>query len=260
MIWKFVGSGISEHYLIGTMHVGCAAAYTYATSAKRLIKRSDIFLAEMDLDEASRTDMSDASYLPDDKTLHDYLIDRHYHRLHRIIGKAFGLDLDIMQAFRPFLIINQLSSRVLQEGQLTPLDQYLWQYAKACSIETSGVESVAAQRELMEDMDIGLQVQMLRKAMRNVRHFKKVTKAMAQLYASGRYQQLYRSTVQKMGHLRQRMVHDRNDHMMQSIEQVISDHPSKTLCIAVGAGHIGGNTGLRAQLLRAGYSVQPVKN
>lgn len=259
MVWKFkLGDQEVEHFLIGTMHVGSTAAYTYAQIAKHAIDHSDVYLAEMDIDEAGAADISSAYFLPGQMTLQHYLIPRHYRRLDRILGKSFGVSLDQYQRLRPILLINQLASGIMQDGELDPLDHYLWEYAGRRGSTLGGLESVAEQKNLLLQIDLDVQIKQLKDVLRHIPYFRKVTKKTAELYSSGRYQQLYQTTARSMGALRHLLIHQRNHTMLKRLLATIADDPSTSHTIAIGAGHIGGNTGMRAGLLRAGYKVSPV--
>jgi uncharacterized protein YbaP (TraB family) len=260
MVWRFKSKDQEvDHFLIGTMHVGCTASYTYASIAKRAIDLSDVYLAEMDLAAAAASDIRAAYMLPGDTTLHDYLSRRHFDRLAHMLDKSFGLSIDHYVRLRPLLLLNQLASKILQEGTLSPLDHYLWEYASGADRRLGGLETVEEQRDLLLDIDLSIQVRQLKNALRNVRYFRKVTKKTAQLYAIGRYQQLYQTTAKSMGSLRHTLIHSRNNTMTERLLTSIDSQPDIAHAVALGAGHIGGSSGLRAGLLRAGYTVTPVK-
>jgi uncharacterized protein YbaP (TraB family) len=243
------------HYLLGTMHLGNKEAYSFIQPTMQVLRQCTAYAGEMNLDEAAISDISASYPLPDQQTLRDWMSERHFRRLSRILKKAYKIDLTSMAQLRPMLITNLMAARILSKDNRPPLDQYLWEEAKALGLDLYGVESVEDQRRILESVPIKIQVRALQKSCRQVSSYVQYVHKLSKTYASGDIHRLFKFTRKHMGGIRKLMIHNRNDFMLERSLELMSNE--ECILIAVGAGHLGGNSGIRAGLLRAGFQVKP---
>ena len=245
------------HYLLGTMHLGNKEAYTFIEPILKALKQCTAYAGEMNLDAAARSNISASYPLPDGQTLQDWVSKRHFQKLTQILKKAYQIDLEAVQHLRPMLINNLMATRLLSKDNRPPLDQYLWEEAKAQGVNMYGVETVEEQRLILEHVPVKTQVKALKKSCRQISSYSKYVQKLSQTYASGDIQRLFQFTRKHMGGIRKMMIHQRNEVMLQrSIEYFKKE---ECIMIAVGAGHLGGNSGIRAGLLRNGFTVKAMK-
>lgn len=254
MVWTLSDQAGRHHYLIGTMHIGSAEAYAYASLAKEVISKAANYVGEIDLGSARQVDISSAYKMPDGMLVSQMVNKRQYHRMQRIAKCAFGVDIRAIDDMRPMIIQNVLAARLLAQDGMPALDQYLWQHAEDQGCKMGGIESLAEQRFLLEHLPIDLQLYQLRKALGSVTRMRTSIFNVSKVYASGNYQSLYRMTKNSMGGLRRLLIYDRNATMASRMLSMMAEGPS--YCFSIGAAHIGGDAGVRALLLRQGYKVK----
>lgn len=245
------------HYIIGTMHIGSNDAYSFVEEARFLLRKVTLYAAEMNLDEAASVDFSEHYLLPDGTNISDYMNPRLYQRCRRILLKAYQIDLDDIARYKPLILMNLLGEKIIEANNKPPLDHYLWRLAKQNGVETTGVESVSKQKDILIQIPLDYQFKALKKTARRVDKYAKYLKQLSATYASGNYKALFKMTNNSMGGVRKLMIHDRNQEMVNRCIDLFDNHDS--VFVGVGCGHVGGHSGIRAALLRKGYKVKPFR-
>lgn len=254
MLFKIEGKeGSVVHYLLGTMHVGNRAAYTYVPKALEVMSSCSRYLGEMNLSDVDPVAMQAASQMPDAQTLTDWVSERQYWRMAKIMNKVFGLQLDHMATMRPMIILNHIASQCVGQDGRPALDHYLWNVAEERGLDCGGLETWEEQIGLLREFPIAPQVKSLQSALRNVKKLRAQQVHLARRYQSGQWEALYQLAKAQVGGLRGPLLYDRNQRMAQRLLAELESHHS--VMAAVGAAHIGGNKGIRAALLRSGYRV-----
>lgn len=257
MLWKFRKNATGvEHYLMGTMHLATKEAYTFATNAQLYINKSEVYLAEMDLDTVDVDDVL-TSFVLQEQSLDTLILSRHFNKMCHILHKSFNMDLRLLNNYTPFYILNLLSDRVIEKKYNTTLDQFLWEFAKKNNKKMGGLETFHDQKDIMSKIPLDFQIKSLRSCAKNPSVFKKNVEHLNHLYSIGNYNQLYKSTKRSMGGLRQLMIYDRNESM---VSRLIPQLNGESTFISVGAAHLPGNKGMINLLKGAGYKVKFIKN
>jgi len=132
-------------YIFGTMHVKDKIAFEYADLALKYMYRCDAYFGEMNL-KNSQTEVKFSDYLlPDGNSLKFYLKEKHFNKMFKNVKQAYGVDLEELQYFKPFIILTKISESILSEDNSRPLDYFLWQKAESLNMDMQGLESVKEQ-------------------------------------------------------------------------------------------------------------------
>ena len=243
------------HYLLGTMHLGNKEAYFFIQPTMQVLQQCTAYAGEMDLDKAATSNISASYPLPNQQTLRDFISQKRFEKWSRMLAKAYQLDLHTLQHLRPLLITNLMATRILQNDSRPPLDQYLWEEAKVLGLHLYGVESVEEQKLILENIPIKTQIKALQESCRQISSYARYVHQLSKTYASGDIHRLFKLTRKQMGGIRKMMIHQRNEVMLKRSFELFLQEDS--ILIGLGAGHLGGNSGIRAGLLRAGFQVKP---
>lgn len=256
MLYKIQRKGSAiEHFLFGTMHVSSEDAFTFATLAKTLIERCQLYAAELNFHDPEMSEMPDLLRM-EDVGLLDLLGQKKYDKAHRIIEKAFGVDLDEIQHFRPLVITNMLHEALLTSKYDLPLDQYLWEYAMSQNREMHGLESFQDQKRIMLSIPMDIQVKAFRSSVKDVNKFRKSTFQLSELYAKGELRKLYKKAKRSIGELRKLMIYDRNRYMADRFKELSMNG---SLFAAVGAAHLPSKKGMLNLLKQDGFKITLIK-
>ncbi|MEM1328064.1 MAG: TraB/GumN family protein [Bacteroidota bacterium] len=242
-------------YVFGTMHVKNDRFFEQLERVYQAIDSCHFFAAEYDFHD--QTDVADPSVfrLPEGRTLQDYLTDKRYRKLQRILRKAFQVDLDHVQHILPLFVVNLITQQILDQNQSVSLDEHLWQYALKQGKEGVGVEKLSEQTKILQQIPIEEQVNMLRKIGKNVSNFRQQLLHTAEVYQSGDITKLYQMTKKSTGKMRKVLLYRRNKIMAMRIQEW---HKQQSVCAAIGAAHLAGGKGVLRYLKQQGFRMQPI--
>lgn len=242
-------------YLFGTMHVQDLRAFGKLELVKEKIIDSDVFAVEFDLEDQGMAHTFQSTLIPDGQLLTDLIPEKKYGKLRRTFLKSTGFDLSRAARTLPFLLVGMISSHMLRKEMPTSLDEYLWNFAKAEGKETTGIETLAAQMEVLAQIPLEVQVKMLLSMGRNISATRKQFLQLTELYAKGDLKLLHRSVKKQAGGLRKIMLYKRNEVMAERIFELAK---RQSTFAGVGAGHLSGGKGVIRKLKQRGVKVKPV--
>jgi uncharacterized protein YbaP (TraB family) len=249
LLWKITNRQGINSYMFGTMHVRDDRVYQLCEVLYPLIRNSEVFIGEMDLNE-----VQSERQLPR-YNIADYMRKKDYDKARRQFLKSFQLDLDDLKQMHPLMILSVLSTSVLAREHLISLDEYLWNYAVSQNREVSGLESFEKQLQLLTSIEPDTLYKEIKSLSANPAKIRVNTQKSLSLYLKGKTHQLYILSKASVGRLRKKMIYERNLEMAHVIDHL---DVSKQYFITVGAGHISGQAGLVALLKKSGWTVKPV--
>lgn len=242
-------------YLFGTMHVKNDRFFAQLDPVYEAINACHYFAAEYDFSEAPTTIPPELYQLPPGKKLSDYLSQKKYEKLERILWKSFRIPLKQFERLLPLFVINLITQHILAQNSAVSLDEHLWQYAQTKGKEGVGVERFAEQLAVLQKIDIETQVQLLVKLGKNVKSFRQQLLKTADIYQSGDIRKLYKVTKKSTGKMRKTLLYHRNLIMAERITQW---HQNDAICAAIGAAHLAGEKGVLRYLKQRGFQLQPI--
>jgi uncharacterized protein YbaP (TraB family) len=256
LIWKLEMEGCPHvSYLLGTMHVKDAKAFVRMKDMKTCIDECKVFATEFNLEEADASLTADGLNLPNGETLESLLGTKKYTKIRKIVGKAFGVDLDFFNTHIPIMVANVLTESILSEDMQSSLDESLWTYAKEQEKVMMGIETFAEQMDILAKIPMDYQLKQLKEIAKSPKAFKKQIDKVATWFEDENIQQLYKSVRKSAGKIKKIMLYDRNINMVERVSQISQE---QSLCFAVGAGHLWGERGLISLLKEGGFKVKPV--
>lgn len=267
LLWRITGNGAKEaSYLFGTMHVKDSRLFNFKDSLYTALENCDRLALEFQPDSLAISLLQDFDMLK-------YLINRGEDESE--MDKSFNAyvekklskaQIDSLQKGVKWLTgADKVNYRKLiarkrlgyGEGTKTGnmpvfMDAWLYNVARRQGKQISGLERLAQQMEQIEEMSkkdispdiltspIGTQL---------------FTEALTTVYLSEDIQRMYDRLIASQSAYEQELFIGRNLQMLHSIESLIG---SDKLFIAVGAGHLAGDSGLVWLLRGKGYTVEPV--
>jgi len=237
------------------MHVNSEEAYTPVTMAKLYMEQCANYAGEMDLNDPELDHIGEVFINDDEKRLVDFIGEKKYNKYKKIVSKAYKINLDQINHYRPMVISNMISESILTKSYDLALDHFLWQYAQSLGLTMKGLESAADQFMIMKKIPIDIQLKSLSSCTKDVFKFRKQVLRLSELYKHGELTKLYKTSKKSMGKLRKLMIYDRNEYMTNKLIQISED--GATFC-AVGAAHLSGGKGMLRKLKLAGFKVTPI--
>ena len=256
LVWKIESTSASHpSYLYGTMHVRDRKAFTFVEKIEPLIYNTQVFATEIDLsDQKAAHFPADYLRIPNGDNLRVLIGETKYHKLQRILWKAFEIDLHHFQYTIPILTANEIANSILSKDLQLPLDAYLSQFAASIDRKMTGIETFEEHLTVLQKIPLEYQVISLIQIGKNVSKYRRQILKWAELYEKERLQQLYLSSKKSLGKMKRILLYERNVTMAKRIDQIIQE---QTLFCAIGAAHLPGKTGVIRLLKQMGYQVYP---
>lgn len=246
----------SVSYLLGTIHAKCDEAFFQINDYCSLIEKTNVFAAEIDLNDMGGTDFIQQALLPDFQTLSSILPPKKYEKLRAIIRKACGQDIVLYDRFLPILLVNLVHENLLPQDQPFALDRFLWNYASRMEKETVGLESIEQQIAVLHKISLEDQIKDLLYLGKHISKERRDLFKMVEIYASGDLQSLYKTAKKHVGGSRKILLYDRNLFMAKRLLEMTK---TNSVFCAIGAAHLGGQNGVLRLLKTAGVSVKPIE-
>jgi len=260
-IWHVQGE--QEWYLFGTIHVLRPDAYPLPASYQTVLDRCTNLWLEVDLDALTEPEIllqvRSIMQLPTGATLKTQISAKAYRRLTLLADRA-GKSLADFTGLKPWAVANVLALMLFEQRGFVSeqgLDLHLAQQAKTREIPTLALETVIQQMTLLDELAAAYPDDFITFSTNDLDRVDQLVAEMVHNWQQGDVEALYRlADFKAYPAIEDAMLNQRNNDWMRQFEQA-SDQTSPQ-CVAVGALHMAGESGLLAQFKRAGYRVRQV--
>lgn len=250
VLWALNPPQGEQSWLLGTMHIRDNRVFQHCKDLYPLILKADVYAGEMDLDQSMTSAPVGPSY-----SMKSFFRPTVYAKLRKQLLKSFHLDVAPFDHLHPMMIMSAFTQKFLQQDHAVSMDEHLWNFAKSNQLTVQGIESLEEQINLLHQIDPGALYQQIKKVSSRPGKFRRFTDRTLDHYINGRIHPLYKETKTSMHHLRKTLIYDRNKIMA---ERIMAFPPQQSFFIALGAGHLSGNSGIISRLRKAGYKVKAV--
>ena len=261
LLWKIEGNGLKQpSYLFGTMHLIEKQYFYFPESLEKIVKKSDLLVMEI----AGIPDQAKAmEYLVlKEGTFYDFFTPEQMDTIlawtkskMMLDEKAFDLTFS---KFKPFVLV-QTATQMQFIGKTESYELTLQNIANKSKIKMEGLETIADQMKIFDDLTKTQQAEMVMEGIRDEVKSSEMNVRMQQIYRRQRIDSLYNMIHQEGGVLekeQEAFLDNRNRNWIPKIKNYVSQ--GKTF-IAVGAGHLGGENGVIRLLEKEGFTLTPVK-
>lgn len=261
LLWKIEGNGLkSPSYLFGTMHLIEKQYFYFPKSLEKLVKNSSILVMEI----GEFPDQSEVMkhVMLKEGTFFDYFTPEQTDTILVWAKAKMGLSEEAFRnnfsKFKPFVVV-QTATQMQFMGKTESYEMTLQGLASANKIKMEGLETLADQMKIFDDLSNSQQAEMVMSGIRDEDKTNKMTLDMQQIYRRQRIDSLYNFIHEEGGVLateQNAFLDQRNRNWIPKIKNYAAGGKA---FIAVGAGHLGGENGVIRLLEKEGYKVTPVK-
>jgi uncharacterized protein len=262
LLWRVSGNGIKDpSYLFGTFHLLCKEDIHFSEQLKKAIKRSNTIYMEMDMDDPS-TMLSGMLYMnmKDGKKLEDLYSAEEYERLESYFSDTLKMPLMLLQKAKPYFLVALLYPRMMNCETPAGVEEELMKIAKDSKKEIKGLETMQFQASVFDKIPYEWQAKELLKSIDSFSVYKDEFDTMLAMYKKQQLDSMESMIdksefgADKYGDL---LLTDRNKNWVKQLRVIMKN---ESVFVAVGAGHLVGNTGLINLLKKIGYKVEPLQN
>lgn len=260
LLWKISGNGLpQESYLFGTIHLIPAKDYFLPKGTDSLLGASNRLVLEMDMsDPTLQVKLMGAMMLDSGKTLANLYTEKEYAYLTKQLDKKYGIPVTALATMKPILIQQSLMMKEMVGSDYKSYEKEFMAKAQAQGMPVSGLETLEDQLGALDAMPLDEQAEGLLKAVKNPDEAEKSLAGLIKKYKTQDVDALYESVSGKKADLKkyeEDLLINRNKNWIPKIAEMAQ---KERLFIAVGAAHLGGDTGVIHLLRQAGFTVEPV--
>lgn len=272
LLWKVSGNGLKKSsYVFGTIHLIPKTAFQFSDQAREALKNSKVVAFEIDMKEMTnlRTQFSllTKAFMAGGKTLRDLLPAEDYTFVREKM-KDKGLPLSMLERMKPMFLSTLIATdgdeagAMQGSGAMTSVEMEIFRMSKRSRLASTGLETADYQLSIFDSIPYADQARLLVESLR--------TSDTLEAGKTGQLQQmidLYQSQdITSMQRLigeealgikgyEELLLNRRNRNWIPVMGRLMRTQPT---FFAVGAGHLGGSTGVVSLLRQAGYRVEPL--
>ncbi len=259
LLWKISGNGLEkESYLFGTIHIICKEDFLMDQRITSAFDQSEQLIMELDMsDPQLPVKMQQVSLNPGMKNLQSELSDSTSSALDDFLTTNYGVGLAQMGILKPLVLSSMVLVKLLPCPEVESYEGFFTARATAASKPIAGLETVEFQMGMFDQIPQSVQLAELSKMLTGD-DSRQELKKLVQTYQSENIHILHEAMNSSgmMADYRGLMLDDRNRNWIAKIEESMR---AKSVFVAVGAGHLGGELGVISLLKNAGYTVVPVR-
>ncbi|WP_113922538.1 TraB/GumN family protein [Cognataquiflexum aquatile] len=259
LLWKISGNGLKENsYLFGTIHMICKDQFYMDERIENALASSKVLAMELNMaDPNLMAEMQKLSVNPGFANIKGEFSAEQASALDKFLTTSYGAGLDQLGILKPFVLSSMVLVKMLPCTEQSSYELFLTEKAKEKSKTVKGLETVAFQMGVFDQIPQKLQIDELGKMVTNPEGMEEFDKLVG-AYLDQDLDRLYdliteNDMFREYGNL---LLEDRNKNWIPKIEEMVKE---QTTFIAVGSGHLGSETGVIALLRKAGYTVEAIK-
>lgn len=259
LLWRVSGPGVAgASYVFGTMHMLCPDDAAMPTEMAAAFQETRQLVLELDMDAPGfAKQMRRAVQLPWPNSLRRVRKQRDY----RVVRKFFKFRLH--QPILPFILMKPAFVESYVYSTLLPCapvsyEEQLVQLAQQQHKELLGLETIQQQMASLDSISYPRQMQALVKAIQEYDTYAPLMQQMVAVYQARNVDALYRFVHDPTRNPDQSEVADLEQRNRNWIPQMKTLMQTQPTFFAVGAGHLGGRTGVLQLLRQQGYQLEPV--
>jgi uncharacterized protein YbaP (TraB family) len=268
VFWKISGNGLKKpSYLYGTIHLIPKSDYEMPDAVREALDNSKRVAFEIDMKEMTnlRTQfgMMTKAFMPGNKTLKDLLSAEDYGFVKTKMNEK-GFPGGMLERMKPMFLSTILTgdeegASEMGSGAVTSVEMEMYKSAKRRKLETAGLETTSYQLSIFDSIPYEAQAKMLVEGLRSTSGEGNELENLVKMYKEqdiSAMQTMISSEEGGMAAYEEILLKKRNRNWIDPMGRMMREKPT---IFAVGAGHLGGESGVIALLRKAGYRVEVQK-
>jgi uncharacterized protein YbaP (TraB family) len=284
LMWE-VTNGENKVYLLGSIHLGSTDLYPLDSRILNAFNASDTLWVEANVlnQETGMAEFYEIAMLPEGETLEDQLDEALYDKL-TLALETLGIPLEALSGFKPWLINNELSALLMQEGidgavdttdedavasSTRGLDVYFLLNALLTGMQVEEVEGLAAQAMMFDNLSDDLVASNLDATLDMILEEDEATDSESEemhnlldtwfdYWHAGDLENFKESFVSSQNledEFTQMLFGARDVYMADRVHELLMSDQPGTHFIVVGAGHLVGDLSIIKNLEAMGYEI-----
>lgn len=262
LLWEVSGNGLTKpSYLFGTFHLLCRDDIRFSDALKQGVQNAAEVYLELDMDDPS-TLLGGLMLMnmKGNRKLKDLYTEVEYKRVVDYFRDSLQAPVNLFQSMKPYFLVALLYPKMLPCPTVSSVEDEIMKLAKQNGKEIKGLETMAFQASVFDSIPYDEQAAELLKSIDSMALSKKYFDSMVTAYKEQRIKEL--ESLMKNENFGMETNQDilldkRNKNWVEQLKSIMKKEP---VFVAVGAGHLPGETGLIVLLRKEGYKVRPLEN
>lgn len=258
LLWKISGNGLKEtSYLFGTIHMICKDKFYMDEKIESALASSKVLAMELNMaDPNLMAEMQKLSVNPGFANIKGEFTPEQASAVDKFLIASYGAGLDQLGVLKPMVLSSMVLIKMLPCTEQSSYEMFFTEKAKSQDKPVKGLETVAFQMGVFDQIPQKLQIDELGKMVVNqegMEEFEKLVGAYLEQDVDKLFDLISENEMfQEYGDL---LLENRNKNWIPKIEEMVKEQAT---FIAVGSGHLGSETGVINLLRKAGYTVEAV--
>jgi uncharacterized protein YbaP (TraB family) len=258
LLYEVKKNGHQTSYLYGTIHLVPDSLFLFTKKLKKIISQSDEIIFEI-VNFEDRQLIADL-ILQKDKNTFDLFTDSQKDSIITWGSQITEIDSELFQKIydqlKPFNLL-LLTNMEAMKDNVVMVDTELITFADEQRVFKSELESIAVQFSLFDQLPDSSMREMILNEMRQTKKDEQLKSELYHLYQSQDIEGLAKliNESEDNSAFTDTFIFQRN---IKWLPIIIEKMLNKSCFVAVGAGHLGGNSGLIQLLKQEGFSVTPI--
>lgn len=258
LLWKISGNGLKEtSYLFGTIHMICKDKFYMDEKIENALASSKVLAMELNMaDPNLMAEMQKLSVNPGFANIKGEFTPEQASAVDKFLIASYGAGLDQLGVLKPMVLSSMVLIKMLPCTEQSSYEMFFTEKAKSQDKPVKGLETVAFQMGVFDQIPQKLQIDELGKMVVNqegMEEFEKLVGAYLEQDVDKLFDLISENEMfQEYGDL---LLENRNKNWIPKIEEMVKEQAT---FIAVGSGHLGSETGVINLLRKAGYTVEAV--
>lgn len=264
LLWKISGNGLkSASYLLGTIHLIPKDEFRFSDATYDALAQTRRVTFEIDMKEmtniAAQFGLLTKAFMSGGKTLKDLLPADEYAFVKEKLDTK-GMPSSMLERMKPMflstLFTSDEESGMSPSTNMTSVEMELYRQVKRRKMESAGLETAAYQMGIFDSIPYEAQARMLVETLRHTEGGNNDFDKMIELYQQkdiNAMEAMMGDAEYGMNDYQDILLRNRNRNWIPVMGRMMREKPT---LFAVGAGHLGGATGVIALLRKDGYRVE----
>ena len=259
LLWEISGKTLSKpSYVFGTFHLMCAADFSIGSVLSEKLNSTEQFFGEIDMSKPNwQTEMA-MSLIMKDQTIEGLMGKLDFEKANGKFKEITGMELTMLNNLKPFMSLSLLTLNTIPCSDKIQPETMFINMVNQRNTPVFGLETIADQMNAINTQPLDSQIISLKKMIFNFDSVKIEMCKMIAVYQLKNVDSLYNYMKQNGadGEFEQELLIKRNQKWIPAILKAINQ---KSSFFAVGAGHLGGETGVLNLLRKEGYLLKAIK-
>ncbi|SFN80623.1 hypothetical protein SAMN04488519_102114 [Algoriphagus ornithinivorans] len=258
LLWKISGNGLEkDSYVFGTIHMICPDQFLMNEEIKGAFTGTEQLVLELDMDDPElQQKMQAVSINSGMKNIQGEMKEEQSKALDQFLTQNYGAGLAQMGILKPFVLTSMVLMKQLPCDQMESYEFFFTQMAQQQGKEILGLEDVAFQVGIFDQIPLNIQLEELGKMVTTDESMKEF-QTTVEAYVAQDLDKLYQTISDNpmTGNFSEILLDQRNENWIPVMKKQMEE---KSTFFAVGSGHLAGQKGVLNLLKEAGYTLSPV--